>query len=333
MEPGDRTVIAPEPREERARLKIYSHLPPGRIPSDYEVATSRLLYHPRLGLEVVLPFGAEWKRHLHDSPLGCDDWEQFSDPRQTTYRAYVALMNERELLARQLFQRLHTDGDDGRLPGEAAELFETHLLTLRYPVHGLQMVAAYLGQLAPSGRITVACAFQAADEQRRIQHIAYRLALWRRHSPGLGGDNAAVWQRHPDWQPLRRVVEELLVTWDFGEAFVALQLCCKPMLDRFANVELAERTRALGDHRFAEILSSLDEDARWQRQWSAALVAMLLKARPQNRAWLNGAVARSAPPVYEAIGQLLGGAGDAAAARLVAWHRGWLGELGLEEGG
>jgi toluene monooxygenase system protein E len=327
-------VIVPEPRPERARLKIYSHLEKGRVPTEYEVVTSRLLYHPTLGLEVALPFAEVLKRHLHGSQLRCEEWERFTDPRQTTYRAYVGLMDEREALVRQLFDRILSDGDDARLPDEAAELFERWLLTLRYPVHGLQMVAAYLGQLAPSGRITVACAFQAADELRRIQHLAYRLALWRRHRPRMGEDNAAVWQRHPDWQPLRRLVEQLLTTWDFGEAFVALQLCCKPILDRFANVELAERTRALGDHRFAEVLASLDEDARWQRQWTAALVAMLAHAHPQNRAWLNETAARFAPPARHAVGQLLLGAGlDAGEQRITAWHRSWLVELGLAEEG
>src|SRR5947207_3111990 len=37
----------------------------------------------------------------------------------------------------------------------------------RFAVHGLQMIAAHVGALAPAGRIAIAASFQAADELRR----------------------------------------------------------------------------------------------------------------------------------------------------------------------
>ena len=48
------------------------------------------------------------------------------------------------------------------------------------------MLAAYVGQMAPSGRITIACALQAADEMRRVHRLAYRMALLRRLRPDFG---------------------------------------------------------------------------------------------------------------------------------------------------
>src|SRR5262249_10188922 len=38
----------------------------------------------------------------------------------------------------------------------------------RYPGHGFQMVASHIGQMAPSGRIVITAALQAADEMRRV---------------------------------------------------------------------------------------------------------------------------------------------------------------------
>jgi methane/phenol/toluene hydroxylase len=42
----------------------------------------------------------------------------------------------------------------------------------RYAGHEFQMIASYVGQMAPSGRIVITAALQAADEMRRIQKIA-----------------------------------------------------------------------------------------------------------------------------------------------------------------
>ena len=81
---------------------------------------------------------------------------------------------------------------------------------LRYPVHGLQMLAAYVAQMAPASRITNCAAFQAADEMRRVQRIAYRTAqingcpvdaaTLRRHK--------TAWEEAPEFQPLRELIGE-----------------------------------------------------------------------------------------------------------------------------
>jgi len=40
------------------------------------------------------------------------------------------------------------------------------------------------------------------------------------------------WQNDPIWQPLREVIETLLVTWDWGEALVALQFVLNAAFDK-----------------------------------------------------------------------------------------------------
>src|SRR4051812_18131022 len=73
----------------------YAHLAAaaarGQAPSDYEIATSRLHYYVGRGFEVAVPLGEWYRRYQAASPLACDDWDRFVDPRQTTYASYVAL--------------------------------------------------------------------------------------------------------------------------------------------------------------------------------------------------------------------------------------------------
>src|SRR6185295_9514509 len=73
----------------RATLKTYSHLASERrMPSEYEIATSRLLWYvPRGGFEVNVPLAAWYQRWQRESPFTGADWERFRDPRETTYTA------------------------------------------------------------------------------------------------------------------------------------------------------------------------------------------------------------------------------------------------------
>jgi toluene monooxygenase system protein E len=293
----------------RSRLKTYSHLSGARrIPSAYEVGSSRLAWHVERGLQIDVPFAAWFERYGRRSSFGLGDPEAFVDPRHTTYASYVELQARREAFVEGLFERLADKR--GARPGDGndADSFVRAIFSpLRYAGHGLQMLAAYLGQLAPAGRVTIACAFQAADELRRVQHLAYRLAL-AGVEPG-SDDGRARWQSTPAFQPLRRVIEELLVTWDLGEAFAGLQLCLKPALDELVNRTLAARVAALGDPLFAEVLVAVDDDARWHAAWSAALVETAVKQRPENEAVLAAHVTRWRPRCAEAAAALAA-AGD-----------------------
>ena len=199
---------------------------------------------------------------------------------------------------------------------------------LRFALHGFQMMAAYVGQMAPSGRIAVAALFQAADELRRIHGIAYRMAQL-----GLGKqESRGEWQSAPAWQPLRRVVERALCAYDWGEALVALDLCLKPLCEGLFLAELGRLARQRQDFLLGELLASFDEDGRWHRAWSGALVQMAVGARPDNAAVVQDWVGHWFPPAHAAVvavAELLEGDGQRALARAESDTRQWLGSLGL----
>jgi hypothetical protein len=157
------------------------------------------------------------------------------------------------------------------------------LAPLLYPLHGFQMIAAHIGSMAPSGRIVIAALFQAADEMRRIQHIAYRVRTLQLAYPGFAEDRKRLWQKDPAWQPLRRAVERMLVTFDWGEVFVGHNLCLKPLLDALLSRQLVSLAQQSGDPLLAQVLASWGEDARWQREWTIALVKVALADAPDMR--------------------------------------------------
>ncbi len=266
--------------------KTYSHLLGSRrAPSTYEITTSRLHYYVEQGFSVHTPVTAWYERHQRGSPLRATDWEAFADPAETTYASYTKVRATREVHASELLRG--APEWDGALAAEQKAATARSLGVLRFPRHALMMVAGYVGSLAPSGRITAASAFQVGDELRHVHRLAERSA--QLHAvDAVARDARAGWTGGPGWQPLRRLVEHLLVTYDWGESFAALNLVVKPMLDAVAITALAARAASAGDAVTAGVLRSLDEDAAWQRAWSAALVGVAIVQDAANRSVLEG---------------------------------------------
>jgi toluene monooxygenase system protein E len=282
--------------------RTYWHLSElGRKPTDYDIASTRLLYYPERGFETAVPLAAWYRTHQRDSPLQCSDWEQFRDPRETTYGRYVELQRTKEAFVDGVLAAAEQSGHDRRLSPAWLDALGGLLPPLRYPVHGLQMIAAYVGQMAPSGRIAIACLLQGGDETRRVERLAYRMRQLQDVAAGFGSDARARWEGDEIWQPLRELIERLLVTYDWGEAFVALACVVKPRLDSLFTTHLAELARRAGDDVLANLAFSFGEDCRWHREWHRALLDVALADRPGNRAVIAQWIARWTPLAARAV--------------------------------
>jgi len=295
-----------KPRELRAARAVgparrtYSCLEGARKkPTDYQVTTTALLYYPGRGFEVDTPVGRHYQQYQQEGQLRSERWDEVEDPAQFTYSTYVAERRDQEAFLDRLLERpvepLHS---------ELRPLLGL-LSALRFPLHGLQMVAAYVGALAPSGRITVAAALQAADELRRVQRVCQWLARSGVPIAQLDALGREIWQQGPEFQPLRRLVERLLVTYDWGEALVALNGIIKPVMDRLwfeQLVSVAERGR---DEVLEKILSSLGDDARWHEAWFVDVSRLALDGEPGNRTAMQRTIAELRPLVAESVHALL----------------------------
>jgi hypothetical protein len=276
-------------------------------PTAYEIGSTRVLYYPgRGGFEVAHPVADWYQAHQAGSPFQVPDWDAFADPAAMTYRDYVARRHEQELFVTGLHASIDGTDYDRELDPAWLDLFARVVAPLRFPVHGLQMIAAYVGQLAPGGRVAIAALFQTADELRRVQRLAYRLAELRQTYPELGRDARELWQTAPEWQPLRQIVERLLTCYDWGEAFVGLNLVLKPRFDELVMTHLAMLARGFEDDLLAKLFYSLNEDCRWHRAWSGELVRTALRARPENREPLVTWIDRWTPLARAAVEGLAG---------------------------
>jgi len=287
--------------------KTYWHLlQQKRMPTEYEIVTSKLLCYTGEGFtgkrfELDVPLKDWYQRYQEESPLVCSSWEKFRDPRETTYTKYTELQRGKEIFVDGILDEIELTGYDAHLHPAWLHILPRVVAPFRYPGHGFQMIASYIGQMAPSGRITIAAALQSADEMRRIQRIAYRVRQLQLIYPGFASDSKTLWQTDPLWQPLREVVEKLLIAYDWGESFVGLNLVLKPMVDELFMKLLSDVALREDDYLLGQIFYSLNEDCQWHRQWSESLVRMAIEDNAGNRDTIQGWIHQWYPLAARAV--------------------------------
>jgi toluene monooxygenase system protein E len=268
-------------------MKTYSRLQSGRRrPSEYEIVSTDLQYtYPsRFELAPATPVIHWYERYREGSGLSVRDWSPFSDPRNTTYRSYTTLQHEKEQAVQGLLDEIDESRYDQRLAEPWIRFLDTHYFPLRFPLHGLEMLAAYIGQMAPSSRLTNCATFQAGDEMRRMQRIAYRTAQLCRSRAGIDpSEHRATWEEAEHFQPLRELIERALVCYDWGEALILTNVVIKSRLDHWINEQLAGALApANGDPILRSIHFSLGQDSQWHKEWTAEATRLAIADEPNN---------------------------------------------------
>ncbi|HEX5296925.1 MAG TPA: hypothetical protein VFW50_08050 [Streptosporangiaceae bacterium] len=266
-----------------------------RMPSEYEIVTQGqnwTLRPNRMAAFEQNPSSAAnlWFLTYRDqSPLSATDWDAFRDPAALTYRAYVTLQSDAETKMQGILET-HADQDaDAALDPRSVALLGLLFTPSRYLCHGFQQAEAYVGFMAPSPYITSAASFATADFLRRVTTIAYRTRELQLTWPdsGIGSAERSVWEDHDGWQPARKAIEYALVSYDWGEAFTALNLVLLPTLDHVLLTQLGAAAKSDGDDLTWLLTSFLADDSRRRDRWSRALADLAVTQRPDNRAVLG----------------------------------------------
>ena len=262
-------------------LRTWSHLAgQRRRPSEYEIVSTNLMYNAAnaespFELGPNIPLSQWFKRYRHDSPLTGRNWEDFRDPDEMTYRAYNTLQDQQETyIEGVLDQHNEMQYDAGLDPAWVAVLVRLYT-PARYLLHTVQMSSHYLVQIVPSSTIRNCVLYQAGDALRGVSHVAYRTAELKQTYPnvGFGETEQAVWETDSAWQGFRELMEKVLITYDWGESFVALNLVAKPAIDEVILRQLAATGRQYGDSLLGLLADSAYRDTKRSRRWSTALVS------------------------------------------------------------
>jgi hypothetical protein len=93
----------------------------------------------------------------------------------------------------------------------------------------------------------------------------------------------------------------LLICYDWAEAFVALNLVLKPLLDEVFMNCLSDLALREGDYLLGQVFYSLNEDCKWHREWSKALTRMLIEDNSRNIGAIQGWIEKWHPIAAHAL--------------------------------
>lgn len=292
-----------ETAKPRARRTFSAFGDVRRMPSEYEIVTQGQNWTARLGRTSAFEANPSappnlWFRTYRDNtPLHVDDWEAFREPDSLTYQAYTKQQAESQSKVDGVLEEYAALGSDRTFSADWLATLADLYTPSRYLFHASQMVAAYIGYLSPTAYVTNPAGLSTADYLRRVTTISYRTRELQLAHPdlGFGTDERKHWETAAGWQPARKALEYALVSYDWGEAFTALNLVLAPTLDELLSRRFGEFARANGDQVDWLIGGFLQADNDRRTRWSTAAARFAIDRRPENSDVLRGWFARWAP--------------------------------------
>ncbi|MEV5408772.1 toluene monooxygenase [Thermopolyspora sp. NPDC052614] len=295
-------------------LRTWSHLAKNRRrPTEYEVVSTDLLWTRRnpaapFTMSPSIPVSQWFIRNREQTGLTHPDWNAFRDPDQLIYRTYTTIQDGQESYVDGLLDEHSRNDHDFGLPAEwVAQLAARHTPG-RYLIHALQMSSNYLVALAPSSTVANCLMFQAGDQLRWVSRIAYRTAELRKTHPdaGFGATERRHWESSPHWRGFVELVERMLVTWDFSEQFVVLNVFAKPATDAMLR-QFGDVGRGHGDTLTGLLADAQGIDGERSKRWTRALIRFLVDGEPSNLDTLRGWAEKWVPLGDQAIDMFFDG--------------------------
>lgn len=195
------------------------------------------------------------------------DWYALKDPRQFYYGAYtITRARWQDGMDRQL-DLVDRRGLLRMLPADVQKLIVDTLVPLRHYEWGANTNNAHMTAYGYGVAITQATMMNTMDRLGMAQHIS-RIGLLIDNSSGESLVAAkAQWLDAPQWQGLRREMENMFVTRDWFELLVAQNLVCDallyPLMYQHFDARIGARHGAALTIMTEYLTRWFDETAKW----------------------------------------------------------------------
>jgi phenol hydroxylase P1 protein len=149
------------------------------------------------------------------------DWYDFKDPRQFYYGAYVQQRSKMQEVTESNYA-FFEKRDLGRLLSDdiKAKLIR-YLVPLRHVEQGANLNNMYACAYGTGTALTQACLYNGMDRLGIAQYLSRIGLIFDNNTGDKLAEAKSYWMQAPDWQGLRAYIEELTVTEDWFEVWVA----------------------------------------------------------------------------------------------------------------
>ncbi|AWR96056.1 toluene monooxygenase [Acidianus brierleyi] len=279
-------------------------------PSEYQIVTYALSYwaDPKSPTYIYdkgpFELGTDhltqkWYRHFRDNspfikPLfERRQWHDYEDPYKLTYWNYNNMADDNETFLDKIYEEIVSSKYDLNLSEESLEFYRDVYDPIKYIWHIFQMESMYLASMSPTSSVTNVFVFMGMDHLRRVQRIAQRIKMLDFVYPSyaFGTRGRDQFERSSIFQPTRKLLEKMLVTYDSGEALTAFNLAVKYVYDELLLNGLSSLGTSRGDEILKHIHSSFYNDTLRHRHQITELFNYAFNKEPSLRdvvrPWLN----------------------------------------------
>ena len=253
-------------------------------------------------------------RELYDvrrTKIEMKDWYAFKDPRQYYYGTYTIARSRQQDTMEKSLDFVDKRGLLRDLPQDVRNALVFALVPMRHLEWGANLNNCFVTAYGYGTAITQATMFHGMDRLGIAQYLS-RIGLLIDGNSGESLSHAkSLWMDHAAWQPLRRLMERMMVVRDWFELFVRQNLVLDGLL--YPLVFRQYEPRISSQHGPALSLLSefmttwFDESSRWVD----ATIKTAAAESPGNAERLRGWIAASRAEVREALatyaGEILGG--------------------------
>jgi NAD(P)H-flavin reductase/ferredoxin len=245
----------------------------------------------------------------NSTALLSSEWFDFRDPGEQWERTYYQLGSAYEQQLEGAMKAAIEEGLLGDYKPDWVEFLRDFLQVPAFVENGLWFATATVARDALSDSISHCIALQAAMKQRSAQAIVlYAMDLEAFHGSFAIETARQAFLEAPEWQPLRRYLEKLAATHDWGEVLIAANVLLEPLAGTLLRRELGTRAAAAnGDIVTPALARAATHEWEWIRAWTIAFCRFLLddeRFAAINRATIDGWLAEWLPEAIEATAAL-----------------------------
>lgn len=261
---------------------IAERLGEGKTPTRYQEAIFDL--QPTLNLH----YRPTWDptHELYDAnrtSISMEDWDELTDPRRYYYGTYVMERGRQQDSQEKNFVLVEKRGLLNNLDPKAKERVQSLVVPLRHAEWGANQVNAFIAGYGYGAAVTSAATLQMIDRLGNAQYLS-RLGLIL----GNGG-NAVLesakkeWLEAENWQPLRRLVEDLLVATDWFELHIAQNLILDGVLQPLIFDRFIGNTAMHGGTALTLLTEFTREWFSESQRWTDAIIKRAIMENESNK--------------------------------------------------
>ena len=234
-----------------------------------------------------------------------NDWYRLLDPRQYYYGAWTIARSRQQDGAERNFAFVEKRGLLENIPADLRSKIDFLLLPLRHVEYGANLNNTYMSAYGYGVSITQATMMCAMDRLGIAQYITRIGLVLDNGEPFALKKAKLVWHDDPAWQGMRELVENMLVTKDWFELFVAQNVVLDGLLYPLVYQSFGQLQSTHGHSGFALLTEFMNDWFDEHQRWTTQVMKIASAESEQNKALMQQWVQKWQPRVEQALQPLM----------------------------